>query len=727
MLQLVAGRSIAPDEPPDERYLSRVRISLSIYALVIVALLWALAISYVVADHRQTFQTANRELLSYVAGLNLQTEAMISDGLSAATGVAGRLYASDDLLRNDPEVALRALRFGLTSREYVAALFIGTPAGTYIVGRDGYQSFSRDWPVWQRASDVAPGSMLVGEPIEHPQRPGQLFLPIAEPFGDPALHVFAGAWFDIDAIQRRYESLAISNGVIGLIGPNGRAVVRVASGTMKDIVVTEQTRPNAEHDRIRRSTGTRPRVFIGPSAAGDVKMIYAMARPLPAAQMFTMVGRTWQSVVAPWRVRMWTVLVVAVLATGLVLLLTVLLYHHVNEMNIRETRFRQLFKNSLVSILLVKNGRITQANHKASEIFRVPPGQSLIGMQPADLSPEFQPDGTRSREAVKPYYERLQREGNTTFNWTHKRLDTGEPFAANASVSSIGVGDQALTLIITHDVSELEQARRELEIANQTLEERVAARTAEFEQANAHLENVNQELEAFTAAASHDLRSPLTMISGQAGMLELELSSAATASVRERLSRIHTGVRRAVEVIDGMLSLARISRQGIRREEVSLSALVNQAISDLEELDPTRTVTGHIEDCAPVMADSRLMRSLVSNLIGNAWKYSRDKQCTEINFECESGKDGPIFKISDRGAGFDMAHAKELFHPFRRLHSATEFPGTGVGLAIVARVVHRYGGHIWAQSEVGKGATFWFTLPRAQREQNAEPSNRLAS
>jgi signal transduction histidine kinase len=712
LLKRITGGPAVAEGPLDPQALARLRRSLALFALALVLLIWVLAISYVVSERKRELAAAQQELLSLTAGLSLQTEAMLADGVGGATAVAARLDSAGLLAAKDPEQIFRELRFELTGGEYIAGLFIVTPTGTYIVGRNNYQRFSPEPPRWERSPLPDDAVMLVGEPISHPTRPGQNVIPIARPFGASAQGVLAGAWFDIDALHRRYASFAIGDGLIGLVGPTGKALTRTVFGSMQTVPPSPSRRLTEAENRMWRALRSKPQILHVDSTMG-VRMIYGISRPTQEARLFAAVGRTFQSIMAPLRVRMWAIFLASAVGSMMLLLLLTFLYRYVNEIHERETQFRRLIDTALVAVYLLKNGRITHANQKAAEMFRVPSPQALEGLSAVDLSPDVQANGVPSAVAAQSYADRLLREHKVAFPWIHKRLDTGESFPSDTSLSCLVADSRALILVITRDVSELEQARTDLQRANETLEQRVANRTAALQEANARLAAANQEMEAFTAAASHDLRSPLTMISGQAGMLELELGAAATEQQRERVGRIHTGVRRAVGVIDGLLSLARISRQEVQREEVNLSQLVQQAIADLKETDPTRAVVCRIETDVRVNADSRLMRSLITNLIGNAWKYSRKNERVEIEFQSESGSEGRTFRVSDRGAGFDMDHAKELFQPFRRLHAAKDFPGTGVGLAIVARVVHRYGGRIWAEAAVGKGATFRFTLPLA--------------
>lgn len=228
--------------------------------------------------------------------------------------------------------------------------------------------------------------------------------------------------------------------------------------------------------------------------------------------------------------------------------------------------------------------------------------------------------------------------------------------------------------------------------------------------ANESLARANRELEAFTASVSHDLRSPLTTIAGQAGLLELSLANA-TEDQRRRLTRIQSSVRQMGELIDALLVLSRISRHTLHREIIDVTALVESIVQDLRQKDPTRNVEVEIQPGMAVHGDRRLVNDLFVNLLANAWKFTSRTQNARIEVGMSThGSMATIF-VRDNGAGFDMAHEHKLFKPFQRLHGAAEFEGTGVGLATVARIIDRHGGRIWAEGKPGNGAVFYFTMP----------------
>jgi signal transduction histidine kinase len=230
--------------------------------------------------------------------------------------------------------------------------------------------------------------------------------------------------------------------------------------------------------------------------------------------------------------------------------------------------------------------------------------------------------------------------------------------------------------------------------------------------ANESLARANRELEAFTASVSHDLRSPLTTIAGQAGLLELSLPDA-TDEQKRRLTRIQNSVKQMSELIEALLVLSRISRQTLHREIVDVTALAESIVQDMRQKDPTRSVEVVIQPNMAVHGDRRLVGDLFQNLIGNAWKFTSKTGDARIEIGQSNGGSLATLYIRDNGAGFDMAYEQKLFKPFQRLHGSADFDGSGIGLATVARIVDRHGGRIWAEGKPNAGAVFYFTLPTA--------------
>lgn len=285
-------------------------------------------------------------------------------------------------------------------------------------------------------------------------------------------------------------------------------------------------------------------------------------------------------------------------------------------------------------------------------------------------------------------------------------------------LAGISVLFLALTALLRHFIQRLEMANTNLAQLNSELESRVASRTTELQAANQQLALTNEELEAFTASASHDLRSPLGTIAGQAGLLRNDLlrddlNGSLTEVIQQRIDRIQSSVTRSSEIIDGLLSLARVSRQELLNERVDISSLAHSIAEDLRQHYPKHRVECVIEPNLVANADPRLMKSLLGNLLGNAWKYTSRTVNAQVELSCKQATGGVVFSVRDNGAGFDMSRSQRLFEPFQRLHTPAEFPGVGIGLAIVARIVRRYAGRITVDSEPCRGTIFRFTLPAA--------------
>jgi PAS domain S-box-containing protein len=268
----------------------------------------------------------------------------------------------------------------------------------------------------------------------------------------------------------------------------------------------------------------------------------------------------------------------------------------------------------------------------------------------------------------------------------------------------------------------LQQALLKEDIDRHTamLERRVQERTQELEATNNELTSANRDLEDFTASAAHDLRAPLNAMAGNCGLLRELLDQIPGSEANYRMERIEAQVRRMNDVIDGMLGIAHVTKVELTRRSVNLNSVAAEVIQELQQQYPTHRVQYTIECGEPICADPRLVRSLLMNLLSNAWKYTTRSPEPVVELSRLADESGPAFVIRDNGAGFDMNYAQHLFEPFRRMHTLTEFPGVGIGLATAARIVQRYGGRIWAESAVGKGATFYFTLPQAMNSASDE-------
>lgn len=262
-------------------------------------------------------------------------------------------------------------------------------------------------------------------------------------------------------------------------------------------------------------------------------------------------------------------------------------------------------------------------------------------------------------------------------------------------------------------LDDFEIEKKNVEQANVELRGEISAR-ARVEESLRHAksaaEATSQELEAFSYSVAHDLRSPLRSIDGFSQALLEDYADRLDAEGKKYVSHIRGSAQQMAELIDDLLELARVTRADLRRERVDLSGLVRSVLANLRGSQPERQVEVVIQDGLVAQADPRLVEVVLTNLLGNAWKFTGKRASAQIEFAVTVGERAPVYLVRDNGAGFEMAYAGKLFGVFQRLHAADEYEGTGIGLATVHRIVRRHGGRVWAEGEVDRGATFYFTL-----------------
>jgi PAS domain S-box-containing protein len=366
-----------------------------------------------------------------------------------------------------------------------------------------------------------------------------------------------------------------------------------------------------------------------------------------------------------------------------------------------EQRFRNAMQYSAIGkALLDSNGAIVESNPAFGRIF----GRSDSTLRGHSLN-EFLDEGA-TQPLVTSQMQAFDESGGVIRLTRTLRRGDGEVRHVHLTFAPVPnePGIDVARLVQVEDVSERVRAEAAVQALNRTLEARVAARTRELSEAN-------RELESFAYSVSHDLRAPLRGIEGFSRLLGERHAHGLDATGRDYLERVRRGTARMGELIDALLKLARIGRAEPEVAEVDLSALAAEVAAGLADADPGRNIDLRIEPGMRTRGDRTLLQNLLENLLGNAWKFTRGRDDARVEFCREPGGDGEAwFVIRDNGAGFDPDYANKLFKPFQRLHSQDEFPGHGIGLASVKRIVERHGGEIQAEGSPGQGATFRFTL-----------------
>jgi signal transduction histidine kinase len=269
-----------------------------------------------------------------------------------------------------------------------------------------------------------------------------------------------------------------------------------------------------------------------------------------------------------------------------------------------------------------------------------------------------------------------------------------------------------LEQIVTKELQEAEERlkRREAVFQLRESEERYRLLTENLKEQTARLEAVNQELEAFSYSVSHDLRAPLRRLDGFSQALLEEASDRLNDDEKGYLERIRSNSQLMAQLIDDLLNLSKLTRSNMQYGEVNLSQIAQGILSVQHEQEPERQLDSHVEEELIVQGDKNLLQIALQNLLLNAWKFTGNKDITRIEMGKMSLEGTNIYFVKDNGAGFEMEYVDKIFGAFQRLHRTDEFQGTGIGLAIVQRIIHRHGGKIWAEGEVNKGAKFYFTL-----------------
>ena len=437
------------------------------YAVATVAIGWAYAVSRSQADYEQTLEAERNRLRGVAAAVQAGTLAMINDGVGAAVASANELQSEGGLILASRAQIIATLQRQLTGGNYVRFLFLTDGERFAMASRDG-PSAGRLKPDWLTVSGgSSSGNTWVGHPISDPERPNDLVIPFAQRVAwGQGLTLWAGALFSFDGFDDLYRQSSDELAVMGLVAADGTVLVRAPKVGRRDVGAGMNV---ASADVFRRAIAAGNAGIVegyGQVLKKDVIYAYDLMNGYP---VYIAAGQFRDAALAPWHHRRQMSIAATGAFSATVLVMTALLNHYMLRLRRREHHYRTLFNNAQFSVFLLEGERFVDANRTAGRMFGLGTERSAVGLAPWDLSPEHQPDGRRSEELARERIATALREGGTSFEWSHKRADTGESFPAEVDLSSLSTGTTVLALAVVHDVTLRKRAEQDLQVLSAEL------------------------------------------------------------------------------------------------------------------------------------------------------------------------------------------------------------------------------------------------------------------
>jgi len=435
------------------------------YAALAIAIGWAYVASRIHTDYVQTMEAERNSLRGVCATLRSATLAMLNDGVGEAVASANELQPVGGIDRASSAQLSSTLQKQLVGGAYVRFLFLADD-GRFALASRKTTSDSRTPPDWLTTNRTGSSNSWVGRPMVDPERPGALVIPIAQRVASGESKAWAGGLFSFDGFDELYDQFRDQILTMGIIAADGTILVRIPKVGGRDVAAGGSIAANETFQRAIAAGNTGISEGYGTVAKEDVIYAYELMNGYP---VYIIAGQGRNATLSSWRERRQMSIGATAAFTVLMLVMTALLSHYVNMLRRREHHYRTLFNNAQFSVFLLEGARFVDANSTAVRMFGLPSARSAAGLTPWELSPEFQPDGQLSEDLARTQIETALREGGTTFEWLHKRADTGETFPAEVDLSSLSTGRTVLALAVVHDVTVRKRAEHDLHVLSAEL------------------------------------------------------------------------------------------------------------------------------------------------------------------------------------------------------------------------------------------------------------------
>jgi PAS domain S-box-containing protein len=685
--------------------------SIIAFALTVIALTVAYTAWEIHDDWRNTLREADNTTQMAVDALREHTSEAFIDATSPMWSTAQTIRAaggpqalSDEQvhrilkLQTPPGTPLDRLFLVDTNGDIVASsLQANPPTRRGFRGHPAIASHIKGQTATQIL--IAPPMQLPTEAImtESMKQPGNStwVIPITQAIRDRDgnLQGIVGALFSVDYFKNFYTALGSRrDATIVLMHENGTLLARhpfrpeyLGVTNLAALGVLQEMRARGDLPIVR-------------SKIDNVERLVAW-RQVEKLPLMVYVGLSVDDVLAGWRTRVERRAIVASLFSLVVIVLSAMLTRKLAALSDSERRYRVLFESATLGILLLENNIVVDANAEATALFRRLSPEALSGLDAAALL------GPEVADRIRTFAARAEETAETEDQFFECKLQArdGSSFWASITLSIFGAGSRHFVLAMLRDVSARKEAEAALQWANQELEDRVADRTAQLAQ-------VNDDLQAFNYSASHDLRAPIRRIRSFIELLEADYEGRIPTEAERIIGRIGANATRMDDLLNNLLHLFSTNQSPLEPKMVDLGDMTRSIIAELASDQPERHYELDVAASLRVWGDEGLLRLALTNLLSNAWKFSAQRDWSRF----EVGRRGEAYFVRDNGVGFEDAYKDKIFVAFHRLHTDGEFEGTGIGLAIVKRVVERHGGRIWGESKLGEGATFYFTLGSAE-------------